>query len=156
MIGILVVKRLSSRSGAGKLALISCMFEFVQKVLSSLRSKALRWSETLKSHHKVNVKFYRSSRSHGVLNNFAIFTGKHLCWSLFSIKLRPEALQETLAQIFSSEYSEIFKNSFFIVHYRWNLRESIMRIFKVFKNQIKNFINILRYLKLPHWTAPLF
>ena len=24
----------------------------------------------------------------GVLNNFAIFTGKHLCWSLFMIKLK--------------------------------------------------------------------
>ena len=24
----------------------------------------------------------------GVLKNFALFTGKHLCWSLFSIKLQ--------------------------------------------------------------------
>ena len=29
----------------------------------------------------------------GVIRNFAIFTGKHLCWSLFSIKLH--ALQPT-------------------------------------------------------------
>ena len=36
---------------------------------------------------------FRSSRSQmffkiGVLKNFAIFTGKHLCWSLFLIKFR--------------------------------------------------------------------
>ena len=36
---------------------------------------------------------YRSSRPEvfckkGVLKNFAIFTGKHLCWSLFLIKLQ--------------------------------------------------------------------
>ena len=28
----------------------------------------------------------------GALKNFAIFTGKHLCWSLFLIKLRPAIL----------------------------------------------------------------
>ena len=38
------------------------------------------------------------------LKNFAIFTGKHLCWSLFLIKL------------FSWEYYEIFKNTFFVEH----------------------------------------
>ena len=39
------------------------------------------------------MRNYRSSRSHiffkiGVLKNLAIFTGKYLCWSLFSIKLQ--------------------------------------------------------------------
>ena len=37
---------------------------------------------------------YRSSRLQmffkiAPLKDFAIFTGKHLCWSLFSIKLQP-------------------------------------------------------------------
>ena len=61
----------------------------------------------------------RSSRSQmlfkiGILKNFAIFTGKHLCWSFFLIKLqafRPE--KETPTQVFSCEYCEIFKNTFF-------------------------------------------
>ena len=44
-----------------------------------------------------------------ILKNFAIFTRKHLCWSLFLIKL-PPGLQlykkETLTQVFSCEYYE--------------------------------------------------
>ena len=64
------------------------------------------------------VDWCRSSHSQmifkiGVLKNFANFTGKHLSWSLFSIKLTP-------TQLFSSEYCEIFKNSFFTQHL-WRL-----------------------------------
>ena len=40
----------------------------------------------------------------GVLKNFANFTGKHLCWSLFLI--------ETPTQVFSCKICEIFKNFF--------------------------------------------
>ena len=39
----------------------------------------------------------RANQWTGVYKNFAIFTGKHLCWSLFLIKLqasRPETLLE--------------------------------------------------------------
>ena len=62
----------------------------------------------------------RSSRSEvfckkGVPINFAKFTGKHLCQSLFSN--RPQACNftetETLAQVFSCEFCEISKNTFF-------------------------------------------
>ena len=63
----------------------------------------------------------------GVLKNFAIFTGKHLCWSLF-LKMTfylkntfkylfiEKRLQRT--HLVSCEYCEIFKNSFFIEHLR--------------------------------------
>ena len=51
-----------------------------------------------------------------VLKNFAIFTGKHLCWSLFLIKLqdfRPATLLErdsnTDVFLFSCEYCKDFK-----------------------------------------------
>ena len=47
-----------------------------------------------------------------VLKDFAIFTGKHLCWSLFLIKL-PIFRQETAGKMFSWEYCDIFKSSFF-------------------------------------------
>ena len=57
----------------------------------------------------------------GVLKNFAIFTRKNLCWSLFLIKFqdwRPTFLfkkrLQTPTQVFFCEYCEIFKNSFFI------------------------------------------
>ena len=52
-----------------------------------------------------------------VRRNFAKFTGKHLCQSLFFTKvtcLRPATfLRKTLAQVFSCEFCEISKNTFF-------------------------------------------
>ena len=51
----------------------------------------------------------------GVLRNFAKFTGKHLCQSLFFNSCRPQVCNfiknETLAQVFSSEFSEISENT---------------------------------------------
>ena len=47
----------------------------------------------------------------GVLRNFAKFTGKHLCQSLFFSKVAGLACnfikKETLAQVFSCEFCEI-------------------------------------------------
>ena len=51
----------------------------------------------------------------GVPENFAKFTGKHLCQSLFFNKV---AEKETLAQVFSCEFCKIFKNTFFTEHLR--------------------------------------
>ena len=42
-----------------------------------------------------------------VLKNFAKFTGKHLCLSIFFNK------KDTMAQVFSGEFCETFKNTFF-------------------------------------------
>ena len=57
-----------------------------------------------------------------VLKSFAIFTGKHLCCSLFLIKLHAfrHAIyeKETVTQVFSYEYCEIFKNTYFEKHLR--------------------------------------
>ena len=53
----------------------------------------------------------------GVPGNFAKFTGKHLCQSLFFNKVAGLWLaaikKETLAQVFSCEFCKIFKNAFF-------------------------------------------
>ena len=56
----------------------------------------------------------------GVLRNFLKFTGKQVCQSLFFNKvadLRPQACnfikKETLAQVFSCEFCQISKNTFF-------------------------------------------
>ena len=54
----------------------------------------------------------RCSTIKGVLRNFAKLTGKHLCQSLFLNK------KETLAQMFSSEFCKISKNTFFKEHLR--------------------------------------
>ena len=54
--------------------------------------------------------------SKGVLRNSAKFTGKHLCHSLFLINFQAEVCnvfkKETVAQVFSSEFCEISKNTF--------------------------------------------
>ena len=60
------------------------------------------------SHHRYSIK--------DVLNNLAKFTEKHLCLSLFLIKLqtfRSSTLlkKETPTQVFSYEFCEIFKNT---------------------------------------------
>ena len=45
----------------------------------------------------------------GVLRNFPIFTGKHLCWgSLFN-----KGLKDTSTQVFFCDYCEIFTKIFF-------------------------------------------
>ena len=53
----------------------------------------------------------------GVLENLAKFTGKHLCQSLFFNKVAVQACKsikkETLAQVFSCEFCQIFKNRLF-------------------------------------------
>ena len=54
-------------------------------------------------------------------NNFAKFTGKHLCRSLCfkkSLEVCNVIKKETLAQVFSCEFCEISKNTFFTEHLR--------------------------------------
>ena len=49
-----------------------------------------------------------------VVKIFAISTGKHLCWSLFLLAFRPAIYKkETSTQVFSREYHEIFKKTYF-------------------------------------------
>ena len=64
---------------------------------------------------------YRSSRPEVfckkvVLKNFGKFTGKRLCQSLYFDKVAGQASNfikiETLAQVFSCEFSKISKNTF--------------------------------------------
>ena len=54
---------------------------------------------------------WRCSIKKGVPRNFAKFTRKHLCQSLFNVFKK-----ETLIQVFSCEFREIFKNTFFTKH----------------------------------------
>ena len=53
-----------------------------------------------------------------ILNNFAIFTGKYSCWSLFLITLRALGSATLLKRDsntgeYSCEYCKIFKNTYF-------------------------------------------
>ena len=80
-----------------------------------------------------NFWFSRKSRSlmlfkKGVLKNFTIFTGKHLCCCFFIINLQFLFNKETPTQVFSCEYChKVLRTAFFIEHLRWlplNLRVS--------------------------------
>ena len=57
-----------------------------------------------------------------VLKNFANLTEKHLCWSLFLIKMEA---WETPAQMFSCEISKIFKSTYFEEHLRTTADQTI-------------------------------
>ena len=72
--------------------------------MSFLLLALLSWKVYFRSSH------LRCSVRIGVLRNFAKFTGKHLSQSLFFKK-------ETLAQVFSCEFCETSKNSFFTEHF---------------------------------------
>ena len=60
-----------------------------------------------------------------VLENFANFTGKHLCQILIQNKAAILLKKGTLAQVFSCEFYEIFKNSFLVEHLWWLLLELV-------------------------------
>ena len=61
----------------------------------------------------------------GVIGDFAIFTGKHLCWSLFLIKLRALGLQLYFNLVPKDFNTGVFlwklRTPFFIEHLRWLL-----------------------------------
>ena len=85
---------------------------------------------------KVSHRKARSSRPEvffkkGVLRNSAKFTGNHLRQSLFLIKLQVSACnfikKEAVAQVFSSGFYEITKNTFFSEHLRWLHLKGIQR-----------------------------
>ena len=52
----------------------------------------------------------------GILNNFAIFTGKHLSWSLFLSKSTKKKLQHRRFLLNNAKFS---RTAFFIEHIRW-------------------------------------
>ena len=73
------------------------------------------------SNHVNDVYILRSSHQrrfakNGVLKNFAKFTEKHLCWSLFLIKLHKLYWKETPTQMFSCEFCDNFKNTYLEEH----------------------------------------
>ena len=74
---------------------------------------------------------WRCSKRKAVVKNFAIFTGKHLWWSLFFIKLQTFRLatiskrDSTPKQVFSC--CEIFKNTYFKEHMHMVASELTLR-----------------------------
>ena len=70
----------------------------------------------------------------GVLRNFVKFTGKHLSQSLFFNKVINKVIKkETLAQVFSCEFCEISRNTFFTEHLRPTASETFSYCFQFLK-----------------------
>ena len=92
------------------------------------------------SHRRCSVK-------KGVLKNFANFTGKHLFWSLFLIKLQASGLglqlyqKETPKKAFSCEICEIFKNTYFGKHLRTTASEFIRDLTLFYESILKKDTN---------------
>ena len=80
------------------------------KILTKLSQMKFRGS-----HQRFSIKI-------SVLKNCSIFTGKHLCWTIFLIKLQARRSQlfweETPTQVFSCEYCKILKKTFLTEHLR--------------------------------------
>ena len=65
--------------------------------------------------------FFKTS----LLKNFVNFTGEHLCWSLFLIKLQSCNLIKILQRrCFPAKFTKFFKNTLFTKHLRWLLQEN--------------------------------
>ena len=62
-----------------------------------------------------------------------MFTGKHLRWSLFLIKM------------FSCECCEIFKNTYFIEHHRWLLLKGVnLEILKSWEDDFRKTLESMK------------
>ena len=69
----------------------------------------------------------------GVLINFAKFTGKHLCQRLCFNKVAGQVCnfikKQSVAQVFSCEFCEIYKNTFFYLRWLLLLVVSLLCLF---------------------------
>ena len=89
---------------SGEISCVSLGYLFCRLKIESFFSAVFRSSH------------WRCSVRKGVIRNFAKFTGKYMCQSLFLITLqaRPATLlKKRLAHVFSCEFCEISKNTFF-------------------------------------------
>ena len=100
----------------------------------------------------------RCSIKNAFLKNFAIFTGKHLCWCV-EVSSGATLLKTTLTQMFSDEYCEIFKNTYFEEHLRTaasvlliiNLPISIMHLLLI-KNMTHVMVSTEKVCRSPQST----
>ena len=99
---------------------------FTEQLRTAVSTKNLKFEKAAKIFSNAYVcmplrsSHQRCSVRKSVLRNFAKFTGKHLCQNLFFNKVADLACnfikKENLAQVFSSEFCEISKNTFFTEH----------------------------------------
>ena len=93
--------------------------------------------------HKINImcKISHPQVFCKKVQNFAKFTENYLCRVCFLIKLQASGLhfikKETLAQVFSREFWEIFKNIFFSVHLQATASVCLNTFKKIYFSQLQ-------------------
>ena len=111
------------------------------KVVKTLERSQLTPLRYLLAFIRLRISHLRCSTKKAILKNFEIFTRKHLCWSFFLIKLqnfRPVTLsKETPTQVFSCEYYNIFKNTYFEKHLPTAASIDCKKFYRATENQIK-------------------
>ena len=65
----------------------------------------------MNNHSLIRCSHRRCSVEKDVLKNFAVFTGKHLCWSVFLIDFRPAPLSGNINEVIRAVLN--FFNFFF-------------------------------------------
>ena len=86
-----------------------------------------------------------------VFKNFAIFTRKHLCWSLFVTKLSAYKPATNLLKRDSNTSIFLlillnFKNSLFVEHFWWLLFKAMFETYKNFTMKVKKAFTKLLWL----------
>ena len=69
----------------------------------------------MNNHSLIRCSHRRCSVEKGVLKNFAVVTGKHLCWSAFLIDFRPAPLSSNINEVIRAILN--FFNFFFTKRY---------------------------------------
>ena len=100
------------------------------------RTEIHKW--TYHKEQKFASNYFQKQSPRDVLRNFAKFTGKHLHQSLRCAGLQLYLKKETLAQMFSCEFWETSKNTFFTEHLRW-----LLLYFIFFKKNWFQFMDLL-------------
>ena len=78
-----------------------------------------------------------------------IFTGKHLCWSLFLVKFLTNFIKGTPTQVFSCEIWKNYKNTFSTEHLQWLL------LSKETSAQVCLPVKFTKFLRTPFFTEHL-
>ena len=94
--------------------------------------------------HNPKEAIRKCSINKGVSKSIAKFTEKHLCWILFLTKLQASASnfiqRGTPTKVFFCEFCGIFRNSFIIEHFRWQLL-TLSSTYRTF----------IKYLRVKNW-----
>ena len=70
-------------------------------------------NEVIKFKFTVKLRNHMCSIKNGVLKNFTKFTEKHICGRVYLNVLQLYLKRENLAQVFSCDFCETFKNTLF-------------------------------------------